>query len=238
MEFTQEEIGTVCVLTPVDPDTKGGWSVTLKALRNRVNVLTERGTRKLIIDMSQVDFLDSTGIGTVVGCLQRMMSVNGLVLFCGFGLRTAETLGVVNLLSVVPIRVERLEALAELEKARPEKDACKRLAAGNPDIQTLRDTWKNRCAEENAETETEASPPSSDTKSDVQPEVLNEEAISTSLPKDLSGDYRLWISALETMMRARKVYTDAGLKFDADISFKEFIGRLAEALIDARGGKS
>ncbi len=235
MEFTQEDEGGVCVLTPITPDTKAGWTATLKTMRNRVNVLTDKGARKFLVDMTNVDFLDSTGIGTLVGCLQRTMSVDGAILYCGFGLRTAETLAVVNLLRVVPTRISKKASLAELEKTRPGKETCRKLAAANPGIDAIRDDWQRR-APKPEDDEPAGAQGGAAAKSEVGADSLREDRLRDSLPPDLSGDLGLWVDALDAMMRAREVYSKAGLKFDVDISFKEFIGRLAEALIDRRSG--
>lgn len=232
MEIEQEELNGVAILTPLLPDSTNGWTATLKTMRNRVNVLTDRGARKLLVDLTNVDFLDSTGIGTLVGCFQRMASTDGLVLFCGAGLRIAETLAVVNLLRVLPLRIGRTEAMKELSKSTPTKGACAKLAAGNPSVDTLRAWWKDNAPPPPAP----EAPPEPPTPAAVAPPKPSDPAaaLSENLPSDVHDDLRSWVDALDVLMRARGIYERNGLGFSADVTFKEFIARLAEALIERR----
>lgn len=50
---------------------------TAPELRERVVHLIDNGTRHLIIDLSQVTFLDSTGLGALVGSLKRLRTHGG-----------------------------------------------------------------------------------------------------------------------------------------------------------------
>jgi anti-sigma B factor antagonist len=53
------------------------------ALRDRLNGLVAEGHHDLIVDMQGVEFLDSTGLGVLVGGLKRVRTHNGsLQLVC------------------------------------------------------------------------------------------------------------------------------------------------------------
>ncbi|MER6988429.1 STAS domain-containing protein [Saccharopolyspora hirsuta] len=79
---------------------------TSPALRERLTDAVHDGARRLIVDLSQVDFLDSTALGALVGGLKRMRAADGdLVLVC-----TAERL----------IKIFRITGLTEVFPILPD----------------------------------------------------------------------------------------------------------------------
>jgi anti-sigma B factor antagonist len=50
---------------------------TAPSLREKVISLVDTGTTMLIVDLSHVEFLDSTGLGVLVGALRRMRGIHG-----------------------------------------------------------------------------------------------------------------------------------------------------------------
>ena len=56
---------------------------TAPKLRDKITELVGHGSYHLVVDMQQVEFLDSTGLGVLVGGLKRVRSHNGdLSLVC------------------------------------------------------------------------------------------------------------------------------------------------------------
>ncbi len=56
---------------------------TAPQLRERLIALVEGGARQVVVDLGRVEFLDSTGLGVLVGALERLRVVNGeLLLVC------------------------------------------------------------------------------------------------------------------------------------------------------------
>src|SRR5256886_11151961 len=56
---------------------------TAPQLRERLISLVECGDRQVVVDLARVEFLDSTGLGVLVGALKRLRGVDGeLSLVC------------------------------------------------------------------------------------------------------------------------------------------------------------
>lgn len=56
---------------------------TAPRLRERLMVLASQGTQDVVVDLEGVDFLDSTGIGVLIGGMKRQRGLDGdLTLVC------------------------------------------------------------------------------------------------------------------------------------------------------------
>ena len=56
---------------------------TVPRLREQLHALVASGTPRIVVDLDAVDFLDSTGLGVLVGALKRVRSNGGeLALVC------------------------------------------------------------------------------------------------------------------------------------------------------------
>ena len=85
---------------------------TAPKLREQIVSLVDEGQYHLIIDMSGVEFLDSTGLGVLVGGLKRVRAHDGsLALVCGEE-RILKIFRITGLTKVFPIHATVDEAVA------------------------------------------------------------------------------------------------------------------------------
>ena len=70
IKFWDEEIAVVTCIG--DVDVPGS-----KVLRDEFVNLHEQGFHRILVDLSQVAYIDATGWGTIMGALKRARSANG-----------------------------------------------------------------------------------------------------------------------------------------------------------------
>jgi anti-sigma B factor antagonist len=73
------------------------------ALREAVAAAVAEGIRKLVFDLAQVDFIDSTGLGAVVMCSTTMRKAGGAVKLLNLNRRNVELLVMTKLATVFEI---------------------------------------------------------------------------------------------------------------------------------------
>jgi anti-sigma B factor antagonist len=101
--------------------THGDWTVlsvsgevdvaTAPLLRERVVGLVSDGVDKLVIDLDGVDFLDSTGLGVLVGALKRVRSHDGDLRLACSRPRILKVFEITDLTKVFPIGASVEEAI-------------------------------------------------------------------------------------------------------------------------------
>lgn len=82
-------------------------------LRDRLNELVQSGTR-VILDMSAVDYVDSTGLGVIVSSYINAQRLSGKIILVGLGERLRDLLALTKLASIFEIYETVDEAKASL----------------------------------------------------------------------------------------------------------------------------
>ncbi|MGN6252371.1 MAG: STAS domain-containing protein [Marmoricola sp.] len=86
---------------------------TAPRLRDEISDLVGQGRHRLIIDMEKVDFLDSTGLGVLVGGLKKVRAHDGsMELICGQD-RLLKIFRITGLAKVFTIYPSEADALAD-----------------------------------------------------------------------------------------------------------------------------
>ena len=86
---------------------------TAPSLRERLNELVASGHYDLVVDMEGVEFLDSTGLGVLVGGLKRVRSHDGSLRLVCAQEKILKVFRITGLTKVFPIHATLAEALAD-----------------------------------------------------------------------------------------------------------------------------
>lgn len=85
------------------------------ALRAELERVTAGAAPRVVVDLSEVSFLDSTGVGILVGALKAARRNGGALHFCGAQSRVRRILEITGLIGLLPLFETRAAALAALE---------------------------------------------------------------------------------------------------------------------------
>jgi len=85
---------------------------TAPTLREQLNEVVAAGHYDLVVDMTGVDFLDSTGLGVLVGGLKRVRSHDGALRLVCAQEKILKVFRITGLTKVFPIHATLEEALA------------------------------------------------------------------------------------------------------------------------------
>lgn len=111
-EFHLETVGPIgdCAVLQVTGEVD---VYTAPMLREQIRELAAKGSVHLIADLSQVDFLDSTGLGALVGGLKRLREASGslaLVITTPRILRIFQITGLTKALAAQPSVADAITA--------------------------------------------------------------------------------------------------------------------------------
>jgi anti-sigma B factor antagonist len=85
---------------------------TAPKLREQIVQLVDEGRFHLVVDMEQVDFLDSTGLGVLVGGLKRVRAHDGSLRLVCTQERILKIFRITGLTKVFPVHATVAEAVA------------------------------------------------------------------------------------------------------------------------------
>jgi len=108
MELRTETHGDVYILRPAGRVSFANGDQELAEL---IRTALNQGIRKVLIDFSQVIYIDSSGIGELVGCAVFVKERRGELKLCGMNARTFNLMKMVSLHSVFEVEEAEAEAL-------------------------------------------------------------------------------------------------------------------------------
>jgi anti-anti-sigma factor len=80
-------------------------------LLGHIRRVAEEGRRHVILDLTHVSYVDSTGIGEIVGAYVRLTRGGGSLSLCGVSARTQELLDSTNISTIIPSFPDEVSAL-------------------------------------------------------------------------------------------------------------------------------
>jgi len=81
------------------------------ALRDKVKALNDAGSHNLVLNLAQIDYIDSTGLGALVMCATSMRRAQGNVKLLSLKRRTIELLVMTKLATVFEIFTDEQDAV-------------------------------------------------------------------------------------------------------------------------------
>ena len=118
MEITADKIGDVAVvLVPVE-ELDASNAGELK--RNIAPIL--EANPQLVIDLSRLRFIDSSGLGAMLSCLRQVSAKGGDLKLCGMSKQVRATFELVRMHRIFDIFSTREEAVRAFQGPKPNRD--------------------------------------------------------------------------------------------------------------------
>src|SRR5262245_66434824 len=80
-------------------------------LLTHIRRVVQEGRRQVLLNLTHVSYVDSTGVGEIVGAYTRVVREGGMLKLCGVSARTQELLDTTNLGSVIESHMTEAAAL-------------------------------------------------------------------------------------------------------------------------------
>ena len=112
LKFTNREVDGVSVVALDGRIVLGEES---NALRERVKALVAEGKKKIVLNMANVTFIDSAGLGTLVAAHHSAKSQGTALKLCHLGAKFQEVLQITKLLTVFDVYNSESEAVASFK---------------------------------------------------------------------------------------------------------------------------
>ena len=110
MKMTQKNHNDILILHPEGKITLGDGD---QELGEAVRTSLAKGERKILIDFSKVSYLDSSGIGELVGCYTSIKNKGGDLRICGMNPKIFGLMKMTSLHSVFEVRDTEAEGIED-----------------------------------------------------------------------------------------------------------------------------
>ncbi|PYV39634.1 MAG: anti-sigma factor antagonist [Acidobacteria bacterium] len=104
--FETKNLGNVCVLTPHGKIVIGD---EVAALRDKIKGLLQAGSKNILLNMANISYIDSTGVGALVGAFTSIRNQGGQMKLANLSQRVKDILLVTKLLTVFDVYDSEVE---------------------------------------------------------------------------------------------------------------------------------
>jgi len=112
LQGTCREVGDVAVVDFSGKITLGEGSATLRKL---VRELVENGRRKILLNLADVDYIDSSGIGELVGAYTTVRSASGELKLVHLTKRVRDIIQITRLFTVFDVQPDEASAVRSFQ---------------------------------------------------------------------------------------------------------------------------
>ncbi len=104
------EVGDSVVLYPLNYIN----GIEGEKLEEVCDTFLARGIKKVVIDFSKTDIINSIGVSILIGIIEKIKASNGVVLFSGLSKVNVEVFRIVGLTKLIPAFTTDADALEEM----------------------------------------------------------------------------------------------------------------------------
>jgi anti-sigma B factor antagonist len=108
MQITDRQVGDVTIVDLKGQLVLGGGEL----LRDKVNSQVQQGRKKIVVNLSEVPYMDSSGLGELVRCYATVAKNGGTLRLLGLTKRISDLLSITKLLTVFDTFDSEEEAVA------------------------------------------------------------------------------------------------------------------------------
>ena len=116
VKLTTHKKGDVII---VDVSGRLTLGESTSALRNRMRELVEGGSRRIVLNMADVTYMDSSGIGELVAAYTTIATAGGVVKLLNLAKRVHELLYITKLYTVFESFEDEASAIGSFSVAKP-----------------------------------------------------------------------------------------------------------------------
>lgn len=109
MNITTRTHDDITILQPEGKITLGDGD---QELGEAVRQALEKGARKIVLNLEKVTYMDSSGVGELVGCYTSIKNRGGELRICGMNARIFNLITMTSLHSVFDVKDTEAEAIA------------------------------------------------------------------------------------------------------------------------------